>query len=165
MSNSKKKLHLYLLLFSLSLAALAVAFFSEYILDMKPCVFCIYQRIPYFMLIIVSAFYLKFKKYDKLINIIAIVLLAIEVILAFYHVGIERGIFEETRTCKVDQSYDNLAASELAEVLLTKSSPSCSNPIYLLSFISMAEMNLIYSFLLLVYSLLIIRGYHGASRR
>ena len=44
----------YIIIFTLSFFSLAAAFYIEYILGFKPCILCVYQRIPYAIAILTS---------------------------------------------------------------------------------------------------------------
>jgi len=49
---STKKIFLYLLIYSI--LSLSFALFLEYVLNYKPCQLCLYQRIPYLLILIFS---------------------------------------------------------------------------------------------------------------
>ena len=49
---STKKIFLYLLIYSIF--SLSFALFLEYVLNYKPCQLCLYQRIPYLLILIFS---------------------------------------------------------------------------------------------------------------
>ena len=44
----------YIIIFTLSFFSLATALYIEYILGFKPCILCLYQRIPYTIAILIS---------------------------------------------------------------------------------------------------------------
>ena len=79
---NKRILLILLIFFSLILVS---AFLIEYKLDHQPCKLCIYQRIPYFLaiLLIVKIFFIK--KYEKITLLIISIVFGLGAVLAFYH--------------------------------------------------------------------------------
>lgn len=134
--------------------ALSVAFFAEYILNIKPCNLCKIERYPYLLIILSSIIGVIYKKQRLLLFIININLLLIEIIISIYHVGIERGIFKLSKLCQMDSLNDkNMSASEILTQINLVDAPPCDIPIYLIDKISIAEMNLIFALCLFLYSL------------
>ena len=90
------------LIFLLSFLPLLIAYVLEYGFGMEPCNLCIYQRIPFFIILFLALFPIFFLKSLKIKNyIIYLVLLLIlgNMILASYHVGVELHIFELPASC------------------------------------------------------------------
>ncbi|NCU74855.1 MAG: disulfide bond formation protein B, partial [Candidatus Fonsibacter ubiquis] len=76
------------------------ALFIEFFLKVKPCILCIYQRYPYYIITFLSLIYFL-KKDLKIILILLIILTSLaSITLSTYHVGIETGLIEETTSCK-----------------------------------------------------------------
>jgi len=75
------------------------AYFVEYIMQLKPCSLCVYQRFPYLILIVISLIAVAEKNYKKY-NKYLIVTLIIAIIIAAYHMGVEKGVFELSSLCK-----------------------------------------------------------------
>ena len=73
------------LIFIFSILAICFAFFLQYILGHQPCKLCIYQRIPYYIVVLVSVLYLIFKKYFKIYYSLLIFLLLSEFFISNYH--------------------------------------------------------------------------------
>ena len=44
----------FIIVFTTSFFSLAVALYVEYVLGFKPCILCIYQRIPYAIALLIS---------------------------------------------------------------------------------------------------------------
>ncbi len=79
---------------ALSAAALGMAFISQYVYGLQPCELCIYQRIPYAIVIAFALFGLGFgaksrKAGTTFMALIALTFLA-NAVIAFYHTGVER---------------------------------------------------------------------------
>lgn len=151
--DRKKIILLFSMIGVFSLLALIFAFYVELAIGLKPCILCLYQRIPYVIILIASLYYIIAKKYHKKIIFFIIISLAAEVSLAFYHVGIERNIFEPTTNCKSDANLDNLPEQELLNQILKTTIPNCNVPTYLIPILSMAEMNLFFSISILILTL------------
>ena len=133
---------LLFILFALILILLA-AYIIEYGLGYKPCNLCIYQRIPYFISIILLINILYLKKYIK-ISLMTLFLVSISsTVLAFYHVGIEQGFFSEF-LCEAPSSQSENIKELLKEL---KNSPiSCKDVYFKIFGLSLATINTIFSF-------------------
>lgn len=79
----KIKISQIILIFSI--LAICFAFFLQYFLGHQPCKLCIYQRIPYYIVVLVSVLYLVFKKYFKIYYSLLIFLLLSEFFISNYH--------------------------------------------------------------------------------
>ena len=79
------KLKISQLIFIFSILAICFAFFLQYFLGHQPCKLCIYQRIPYYIVVLVSVLYLIFKKYFKIYYSLLIFLLLSEFFISNYH--------------------------------------------------------------------------------
>ena len=87
---NKKILISILIFISLILAS---AFIIQYGLDHKPCKLCLYERIPYFLSILLIMKFFLIKSYEKITLLILSLVFIASSILAFYHFGIEQGFF------------------------------------------------------------------------
>lgn len=63
----------------------------EYGFDIKPCEWCIYERYPYIILLILNLVWIVFRLPGKVLYFLSSFLLAINVMLPFVHVLIEKG--------------------------------------------------------------------------
>ena len=73
MFNLSKK-NLFTGIFLISFIALVSAYFIEYILGHQPCNLCVYERIPYFLAILIVLINYKYNKLEKyLILLLAII--------------------------------------------------------------------------------------------
>ena len=137
----------FIIVFTISLFSLAAALYVEYILNFKPCILCIYQRIPYAIALLISliAFFNDNKK--TLLVILGLTFMA-SVLLSGYHVSIEKGIIEPIFSC----TGDNINALEKEEILksLNNFQPDCRDVDFSLFGISLATLNFIISFVLTI---------------
>ncbi len=82
MINSKNILFLAVLF---SIFAILSAFFMQYVLGHTPCKLCTYQRIPYYIIILIGLFTFFFPKIIKLTSFLLIFLLLAEFLISNYH--------------------------------------------------------------------------------
>ena len=125
------------------------AFIIEYRLDHKPCRLCLYQRIPYFLSILLIAKILFTKNYEKLTLLILSLVFIISSILAFYHFGIEQGFFKESLSCAAGNLSETLTKEELLKQL-SQNTISCKNVEFKIFGFSLASINTIFSVILSV---------------
>ena len=137
----------FIIVFTISFFSLAAALFVEYILNFKPCILCIYQRIPYAIALLISliAFFNGNKK--TLLVILGLTFVA-SVLLSGYHVSIEKGIIEPLFSC----TGENIKALEKEEILksLNNIQPDCKDVDFSIFGVSLATLNFIISFVLTI---------------
>ena len=136
-------------------AILISAFIIEYKFNHKPCNLCLYERIPYFLAILLIIKIFLIKKYQKITFLMLFLVFFFSSILAFYHFGIEQGFFEESITCATGDLTNTLSKEELL-ILLKQSSISCKNVSFKILGLSLATINTIFS---LILSVIFIRFY------
>ena len=82
MINSK---NIFFLAVLFSTFAILSAFFMQYIMGHAPCKLCTYQRIPYYIIILIGLITLFFPKIIKLTSFLLIFLLLAEFLVSNYH--------------------------------------------------------------------------------
>ena len=82
MINSK---NIFFLAVLFSIFAILSAFFMQYVLGHAPCKLCTYQRIPYYIIILVGLITLFFPKIINLTSFLLIFLLLAEFLVSNYH--------------------------------------------------------------------------------
>ena len=123
------------------------ALFIEFFLKIKPCILCIYQRYPYYIIALLSLIYFL-KKDLKIILILLIILTSLaSIILSTYHVGIETGLIEETTSCKTSLN-NNLSKDAILKQLESNLASSCKEVNFKLFGFSLASINIILSLIL-----------------
>ena len=145
-----KKKNFYLFILFYSLIAIFFALYVEYILGYNPCKLCLYQRIPYIIAIFISFIGYNYFKNNKIL-ILIIIIFSISVIFSGYHYGIENNIFEEFSGC-VNNSLEIIDKTEILKSL-NNNILSCKDTNFKLFEISLAGINLLFSLLIVVYSL------------
>ena len=81
-----------------SFLALAFAYGLEYGFGFEPCQLCLWQRYPYMAVIAVAAVGVV-SRYVRLALLAVIALFLVAAGLAFYHVGVEQGVFALPSGC------------------------------------------------------------------
>jgi len=142
-----KKILIFLLTFIL--LVLISAFVIEYQLGHKPCKLCLYERIPYFLSILLIAKILFTKGYEKITLLILFLVFIISALLAFYHFGIEQDFFKESLSCAAANFSENLSKEELLKQL-KENTISCKDASFKILGFSLAAINTIFSITLSV---------------
>ena len=94
MTKQINKKFLFTLLVLISLV-LILAYVIEYKLGYQPCKLCLYERIPYFISILLMMKIFFTKGHEKTTLLILFFVFIASLVLAFYHFGIEQGFFNE----------------------------------------------------------------------
>ena len=125
------------------------AFIIEYRLGHQPCKLCIYERIPYFLsvLLIIKIFFIS--AYERETLLILSLVFIISACLAFYHFGIEQGFFKESLACTAGNLSESITKKELLEQL-SQNIISCKDVSFRVFGLSLATINTIFSLILSV---------------
>ena len=139
------------LIFILTIISLTIisALIVQYGLGHKPCKLCLYERIPYFLSILLIIKILFIKKYEKITLLILSLAFISSTILAFYHFGIEQGFFSESLACTTGDLSKTLSKEELLQQL-KQNSISCKDVSFRILGLSLAAINTIFSLILSV---------------
>ena len=119
MFNPSKK-NLFLAIFLISFVALMSAYFIEYILGYQPCNLCLYERIPYFLAILILLANFKYNKLEKYFILFLIIIFFIATLLSLYHLGIEQGLIEESLLCNLEKGTNIVDKDEILKQLQQK---------------------------------------------
>jgi disulfide bond formation protein DsbB len=150
-----------LLIFILAIISLTIisALIIQYWLGHEPCKLCIYERIPYFLSILLLIKILLFKKYEKITLFILFLIFTASAVLAFYHFGIEQGFFSESFVCKAGDLSGTLSKEQLLEQLNKYNIISCKDVSFRVLGLSLATINTILSIILSVIFLKLFLNY------
>ena len=137
----------YIIIFTLSFFSLVAALYLEYILGFKPCILCIYQRIPYAIAILISLTAFLIGNRNILLIILGLTFLS-GILLSGYHVSIEKEIIKPLFSC----TGENIKALEKEEILksLNNIQPDCKDVDFSIFGVSLATLNFIISFVLTI---------------
>ena len=143
--NSKNLLIKLILL--ISIIALISAFFIEYILGHQPCNLCILERIPYFLAIIVILLNYKFIEFEKFFILFLTIIFLFGTVLSLYHLGIEKGLIQESLVCDLKSGSNLLSKEEILKQLQEKS-VSCKDVTFKMFGLSLTSYNILISILI-----------------
>jgi len=152
---SKKFLFSILVFASLVLVS---AFIIEHQLGHEPCKLCLYERIPYFLSMLLIIKMLFIKKYERVTLLILFLVFISSAALAFYHFGIEQGFFSESLVCATGDLSKTLSKAELLQQL-KQNSISCKDVSFRILGLSLAAINTIFSLVLGVIFLRLFMNY------
>ena len=148
MLKQTNNIFLIVILAIISLTTIS-ALIIQYWLGYEPCKLCLYERIPYFlsMLLIIKIIFIK--KYEKITLLILCLVFMSSTVLAFYHFGIEQGFFSESLACTSGDLSKTLSKEELLQQLKLNSI-SCKDVSFRMLGLSLAAINTIFSLILSV---------------
>ncbi len=148
MFNLSKK-NLFTGIFLISFIALISAYFIEYVLGHQPCNLCVYERIPYFLAILIVLINYKFNKLEKYLILSLTIIFLIATILSLYHLGIEKGFIQESLLCDLEKGANIVDKDEILKQLQQKSI-SCKDVTFKIFGLSLTNYNIIISLLLTI---------------
>lgn len=148
MFNLSKK-NLFTGIFLISFIALLSAYFIEYILGHQPCNLCVYERIPYFLAILIVLINYKYNKLEKYLILSLAIIFLIATILSLYHLGIEQGFIQESLLCDLEKGANIVDKDEILKQLQQKSI-SCKDVTFKIFGLSLTNYNIIISLLLTI---------------
>ena len=148
MTPNKYKLQINLILI-FSILSILFAFYVEYILGHKPCNLCLFQRLPYILIIFLIVLLLIFKSFERLIFLFLSIIFLSGALLALYHFGIEQGVFSESFVCKGDDNGSTLNKEEILKQLKIRQI-SCKDVTFTILGVSLATINTFVSMILAI---------------
>jgi len=148
MMKKANKIFLIVILVIISLAIIS-ALIIQYWLGHEPCKLCLYERIPYFLSILLIIKILFIKKYEKITLLILFLVFFSSFALAFYHFGIEQSFFDESLACATGDLSKTLSKEQLLEQL-NQNNISCKDVNFKIAGLSLAAINTIFSLTLSV---------------
>ena len=134
--------NLIAVIFFISVLILISAYFIEHVLGYEACNLCLIGRIPYFFVVTFSLIFFFYKNLKKVILIFIFISFVSSVLIAFYHVGIERGFFDESLVCQIKGLKQNISTSELLQKLENSKPKSCKDISLKIFGLSLATINL-----------------------
>tara|TARA_Y100001970_G_scaffold258616_1_gene338701 strand:+ start:2724 stop:3194 length:471 start_codon:yes stop_codon:yes gene_type:complete len=148
--NIKK---LYFFVFLISIFSILSAIYIEFVLGIKPCVLCLYQRVPYIVAIFIC--FLGYYNNSFFWIYFLFLIFLIGVFLSSYHLGIENNIFNEFSGC----TSSDIKLTDKQELLksLNSSRPNCKDVNFKIFGISLAAINLILSMLISALMIIVIK--------
>ena len=146
------------IIFFISSISIISAYFIEYILGYQPCRLCLIERIPYGLSMILILLSYIFKRKEKFIIILLVLIFGFSVILSFYHFGIEEGFFDESLVCGLKNASEIFSKDEILKQLQTKT-VSCKDVTFRIFGFSLTSLNMVFSLILTVFLTKIFKNY------
>ena len=146
MLNKKNNIILIIIFFIILLSIIS-ALIIEHVLGHRPCSLCFYERIPYFLSVILIIKIIFLKRYEKITLFILFLVFTFSSLLAFYHFGIEQGFLNEAIAWATNNLTETLSKEQLLEEL-KQNSISCKNVSFRIFGLSLAAFNAIFSVIL-----------------
>ena len=137
---------------AISFSMIFFALISEYVFGFAPCSLCLIQRYPHILVAMSSVWLIFFKTHNVFLYPVNTLVMALSIILASYHVGVEQSIFQGPQSC----SSSNLplvsekSAEALLKEILNTSVIRCNEVTWSFMGLSMATWNLILSIALFI---------------
>ena len=146
MLKQTNNIFLFVILAIISLTTISTLIIQHW-LGHEPCKLCLYERIPYFLSILLIIKIIFIEKYKKITLLILFLVFMCSTVLAFYHFGIEQGFFSESLACTRGELSKTLSKEELLQQLKLNSI-SCKDVSLRILGLSLAAINTIFSLIL-----------------
>lgn len=149
-----KNPHKFILIicFLASLLALSLAYISEFIFDYQPCILCLHQRKPFWVILIFSSiiFFVKQRNFLKIATLICFLSLLTNFGISFYHSGVEFKWFDGPKNCSSNNLENIENIEELTAKILATKAVKCDIPQFYFLSLTMTNWNFLYNFSLLL---------------
>jgi disulfide bond formation protein DsbB len=130
-------------------AALVLAVILEYGFGFTPCKLCIYERWPYFLIVLFSIAMLIKPDLQKIMIIFIFIALLIGILISVYHIGVEYGVFKMMQSCATQNSVEILDMESVYKQIMQAKAARCDVPQNLLG-LPLSQLNLIYMVIIVV---------------
>lgn len=142
-----------------SAAVVGGALLFQYVGGLQPCELCLYERWPYYAMIVLSALALAARRpvASAWVTGIAALAFLLGAGLAFYHVGVEQHWFAGPTAC-TGASPGTGSIEDFRKQLMAQQPVRCDEPQWALLGVSLAGWNLLASLALVVFCLLALRS-------
>jgi disulfide bond formation protein DsbB len=129
---------------------LAGALFFQYVLDIRPCPLCHWQRYPHIVALLLAgaALVVRQRRFSGALLLLAGLALLVTIGLAAFHVGVEQKWWAGAAACEGNLEAGPMTAEEMLKGLTGKRPPRCDEIAWSLFGVSMAGWNLVFSLVL-----------------
>lgn len=153
--KSKKHGFFLLTLGFCAFLSLTFAYIAEF-LGYKPCILCLYQRIPFAIIFFSAIIAFKFQKTTRFFAYLCVLSIIANLFVSGYHSGVEHGVFDGPKNCVSTNIANVSSTAELKKIIESTETVSCKEPALKIFGISMAEWNFIWNLCLLLYAALML---------
>ena len=141
-----------------SSAVIATVLIAQYGFNLYPCELCLYQRIPFVLLIMVSGVGLvmgtRHPARQLYLCLGCGLLLLVSTGLGAYHAGVEKNLFKGPTACTSQPSERPLSVEEMKAQIMGAPLVACNEPAWQWHGITMAGMNAAFSLVMALYALI-----------
>jgi disulfide bond formation protein DsbB len=123
------------------------ALYIEHVLEIEPCMLCLWQRKPYYIALGFGVLWLGLQRYHHLFTLVFIVIFLVSCGLGFYHAGAEFGYWAGPTSCGGGKTVA-VNASDLLKSMNDTKVVDCSKVAYRIFGQSLAAWNAIVSLIL-----------------
>lgn len=136
----------------ISLIIVGVVYALEQYFHIQPCRLCIYQRMPYILMMVVASAGLLLPRYKNIICIVIWLISFSSFLLAGFHVAVEHNWIHYDSKCVLDNIVYSDSLEEFKKQIKLKDINSCNVVNFTLLKLSLATWNLIVSVAILVFT-------------
>ncbi len=126
--------------------ALSMAFVAQYGFGLEPCILCLFQRVPYGLVVVLGFVALVRPGQLKAILLMAAIVFGAGAVLASYHVGVEQHWWVSATGCTGNPG-QTFTTADIIKSMQTKPPKPCDAVDWTLFGISMAGWNIPFSLL------------------
>ncbi|KKN90503.1 hypothetical protein LCGC14_0228720 [marine sediment metagenome] len=127
-----------------SAALLLGALGFEHIGGYAPCTFCLWQRWPHLLAVILGVISLRIRL--PWVYIIGALAAATSAVIGIFHTGVERGFWKGLQSCSGNVDLTNVSPERALEIIMTAQVVKCDEVAWQMAGLSMASWNAILSF-------------------
>lgn len=146
-----------LLLFSL--VVISSAFVIDSFLGYEPCILCLYERIPYIIISLISIVSFFFtRNIKKILLQLCCLCVFVGAGISIYHVGVEKSWWSPSSKCVPDTNFAEInSLDEFKKKLESSKLGDCSKPALKILSFSLADINLIINLFMFAVFLIMIK--------
>ncbi len=126
-------------LLTINILIILTVYYIEYVFGVYACSLCKYQRIPYFLSILILIILIINKSKFLKFFYILILSVVINIFISFYHIGIEKQVFSESKVCITKNKITK--KEDLLKQLTNKNDAGCSKVTFKLFGLSLSTLN------------------------
>jgi len=152
------------LLFVISFTSISSALIAEYFFNLQPCVLCLKQRHPYYLILICLVLIFLLKNLNKIWFYLVIQFSSVYgLFYSIWHVGVENKILKGPAGCSAMLT-NSKNTNELKEQILSNQVISCDEVIWSFFGISAASINTLILLVIFILNAIYLFKYYGTKK-
>jgi disulfide bond formation protein DsbB len=133
-----------------SIGALVTALATEYVLGVRGCTLCVYERVPYAVTAVLALAGLTRPVFARIVLVACVIVFAAGAMLAAYHVGVQQGWWAEVGACEGTLPSAGTVTDLRAALAAKPTRPACDVVDWSLFGLSLAAFNGLFSLVLAI---------------